>query len=167
MYGVADRQGAQGYTAISSSFHIAWFGMKQMASMHQGKTSGASLSTQQLAVCLQRRESAADRGTTGGPVKKKLKVTLRSPPQPSSLPHSDSRPQDAAPSDPPRAAADRPRISEPSNAAADHPKASDSLRAAGERPRASTDASRAATDRPRISVSTKIAARGPEQVNHS
>ena len=98
-------------------------------------------------------------------MKKKLKVTLRSPPQPSSLPQSDSRPHDAAPSDPSRAAADRPRISEPSKAAADHLKASDSLRAAEERPRASTDASRAATDRPGISLSTKIAARGPEQVN--
>ncbi len=98
-------------------------------------------------------------------MKKKLKVTLRSPTQLSSLPQADSRPLDAPPSDPSRAAADRPRASEPSKAAAERPKASDSFRAAGERPRASTDASRAATDRPRISLSTKAAARGSDQVN--
>lgn len=84
--------------------------------------------------------------------KPKLKVTLKSPTQLSSLPQADSCPVDAAPSD-------------PSRAAAEHVKASDLFRAAGERPRASTDASRAATDRPRISLSTKAAAHGPEQVN--
>ncbi|KAL0025336.1 hypothetical protein WJX79_008358 [Trebouxia sp. C0005] len=105
-----------------------------------------------LSGSLKRRESAADSETSGAPVKKKpkLKVTLKSPTQLSSLPQADSCPVDAAPSD-------------PSRAAAEHVKASDLFRAAGERPRASTDASRAATDRPRISLSTKAAAHGPEQ----
>ncbi len=81
---------------------------------------------------LQRRDSAADseRTESAGPVKKKVKLSLKLPSQASGFSQADSRPLDAPAQDPSEAAANRPRHLEPSRAAAHRPGPSNSARAA-------------------------------------